>query len=162
MTTAANSRLAKDKPVTPARIRAFQQKIHTYYNSHGRDLPWRKTRDPYRILVSEIMLQQTQVDRVISKYKDFLALFPDFQSLAKARLKKLLGVWQGMGYNRILIVSVVPLPGCDVMSIGKPLRELTIHRTAGHRQVHSGRGFSVRFQQTGCVHGYEYQARVHS
>jgi A/G-specific adenine glycosylase len=88
------------KHVTPARLRAFRKKIYTYYETHGRDLPWRKTRIPYRILVSEIMLQQTQVDRVIDKYREFLIEFPDFRSLAKARLKKLLSVWQGMGYNR--------------------------------------------------------------
>ncbi len=94
------SRTKKTKPPTPARVRTFQTKIHTYYDSHGRDRPWRKTRNPYRILVSEIMLQQTQVDRVIDKYHEFLAAFPDLRSLAKARLKKLLRVWQGMGYNR--------------------------------------------------------------
>jgi len=99
-TDAAISRTKNNKLITPEQIRVFKKKIHTYYDSHGRDLPWRKTRDPYRILVSEIMLQQTQVDRVIDKYKDFLAAFPDCQSLAKARLKNLLGVWQGMGYNR--------------------------------------------------------------
>jgi len=99
-TDAVGSRIKKTKPPTPARVRAFQKKIHDYYGSHGRDLPWRKTRDPYRILISEIMLQQTQVDRVIDKYKEFLTAFPDFRSLATARLKKLLSVWQGMGYNR--------------------------------------------------------------
>jgi A/G-specific adenine glycosylase len=75
-------------------------KIYDHYELHGRDLPWRKTRNPYRILVSEIMLQQTQVERVIEKYAVFIKTFPDFRTLAKAPLKKLLTVWQGLGYNR--------------------------------------------------------------
>lgn len=86
--------------LTPSQIRAFQKKIHHHYRDHGRNLPWRRTRKPYRILISEIMLQQTQVERVLEKYKDFLAAFPDLSALAKAPLAKLLRVWQGMGYNR--------------------------------------------------------------
>jgi len=63
-------------------------------------MPWRETSDPYRILVSEIMLQQTQVQRVETKYKEFIAAFPAFPSLARAPLREVLRVWQGMGYNR--------------------------------------------------------------
>jgi A/G-specific adenine glycosylase len=88
------------KQPTPAQIRAFRRKIHGHYSRHGRDLPWRKKINPYRVLVSEIMLQQTQVERVIEKYKEFLAAFPDFPSLAKAPLPRLLKIWSGMGYNR--------------------------------------------------------------
>ncbi len=90
----------KAKKLTPAAVRAFRKKIYDHYRAQGRDLPWRKTRNPYRILVSEIMLQQTQVDRVLEKFKEFLAAFPDFPSLALAPLRTLLAVWQGMGYNR--------------------------------------------------------------
>jgi A/G-specific adenine glycosylase len=88
------------KRLAPAGVRAFQKKIYDHYEKHGRELPWRKTRDPYRILVSEIMLQQTQVERVVDKYPIFLAAFPGFFVLAKAPQKKLLTVWQGLGYNR--------------------------------------------------------------
>jgi A/G-specific adenine glycosylase len=63
-------------------------------------MPWRQTHDPYQILVSEIMLQQTQVQRVETKYQEFIAVFPDFPSLARAPLREVLRVWQGMGYNR--------------------------------------------------------------
>lgn len=63
-------------------------------------MPWRETRDPYHILVSEIMLQQTQVDRVAKKYPEFIAAFPTIQALAGAPLIKILRVWTGMGYNR--------------------------------------------------------------
>lgn len=65
-----------------------------------RDLPWRDTTDPYRILVSEVMLQQTQVARVLIKYPIFMSQFPNFKQLAQASIKDILQVWQGMGYNR--------------------------------------------------------------
>ncbi|MEK7103671.1 MAG: A/G-specific adenine glycosylase [Patescibacteria group bacterium] len=82
-------------------IRAFQRMIWRYYETHGRhDLPWRLTDNPYHILVSEVMLQQTQVSRVLVKYPEFLAIFPDVQALADATLSDILRVWQGMGYNR--------------------------------------------------------------
>ena len=83
-----------------AAVAAFRQLIRDYYSSHGRRLPWRETFDPYRILVSEIMLQQTQVDRVREKYREFLALFPGFGELARAELSQVLSVWQGLGYSR--------------------------------------------------------------
>ncbi|MBI2971613.1 MAG: winged helix-turn-helix transcriptional regulator [Candidatus Aenigmarchaeota archaeon] len=78
----------------------FRSSIWSYYRKQGRDLPWRRAREPYRILVSEIMLQQTQVDRVLKKYDEFLAAFPDFASLAAAPLRDVLKAWQGLGYNR--------------------------------------------------------------
>lgn len=69
------------------------------YAKTARSLPWRQTTDPYQIMVSEIMLQQTQVERVIPKYLHFLQLFPDIQSLAQADKTKLLTVRSGLGYN---------------------------------------------------------------
>ena len=86
--------------ILPLKIDKFRNTICDYYQRHGRKLPWRNTRDPYHILVSEIMLQQTQVGRVIDKYGQFLSAFPDFASLALAPLREVLSVWQGMGYNR--------------------------------------------------------------
>ena len=75
--------------------------ILDHHAAHGRhDLPWRKTHDPYRILVSEIMLQQTQVARVLHKYNEFLAAFPTVSDLAAAPTVSLLSVWKGLGYNR--------------------------------------------------------------
>ena len=71
-----------------------------WYRRHGRDLPWRRTHDPYAILVSEVMLQQTQVARVIPKYGEFLRRFPTPRALANARLRDVLAVWSGLGYNR--------------------------------------------------------------
>jgi A/G-specific adenine glycosylase len=82
-------------------ICSFQEKILDFYHKNGRhDLLWRKTRDPYHILVSEIMLQQTQVPRVTIKFPQFISAFPDVQSLADAPLADILAVWKGMGYNR--------------------------------------------------------------
>lgn len=82
------------------RVKNFRKKIYAYYKKHGRKLPWRETKDPYHILVSEIMLQQTQVDRVIDKYNQFIATFPTVTKLAKASVAAVLMTWQGLGYNR--------------------------------------------------------------
>lgn len=81
-------------------IQAFRELVLGYYEEHGRDLPWRRTRDPYAILVSEVMLQQTQVPRVIPKYEAFLGAFPDVETLALAQLAEVLAAWSGLGYNR--------------------------------------------------------------
>lgn len=85
-------------------LRIFQQTVWDYYHAHKRDLPWRTplhgALDPYHILVSEIMLQQTQVSRVVPKYRQFLALFPNIESLAAAELAEVLAAWSGLGYNR--------------------------------------------------------------
>jgi A/G-specific adenine glycosylase len=70
-----------------------------WYARHGRQLPWRCTRNPYRILISETMLQQTQVQRVLLKYPEFLQRFPTMRSLAKAPLRDVVMLWRGMGYN---------------------------------------------------------------
>lgn len=79
---------------------SFRRAVLAHFRAHGRDLPWRHTRDPYRILVSEFMLQQTQVPRVLPKYEEFLEAFPDMASLAAAPLSDVLRHWQGLGYNR--------------------------------------------------------------
>ncbi len=77
------------------------QIVKRYYKKHGRhDLPWRHTTDAYKIAVSEIMLQQTQVARVIEKYQEFLKKFPTLRALAKAPLSDVLRIWSGLGYNR--------------------------------------------------------------
>jgi A/G-specific adenine glycosylase len=86
--------------LSPEQIREFREEVYGYYRSYGRDLPWRNTGDPYRILVSEIMLQQTQVARVIAKYERFIRAFPDIESVACAPLRDILTLWQGLGYNR--------------------------------------------------------------
>ncbi len=82
-------------------VRKFRTMAYRFYRDNARDdLPWRNTDDPYHILVSEIMLQQTQIERVLNKYPLFITRYPDFPSLARARLRSLYVTWQGMGYNR--------------------------------------------------------------
>lgn len=81
-------------------VEHFRGIIHRHYRAHKREMPWRQTQDPYKILVSEIMLQQTQVERVLSKYGEFLTQFPNFSTLAQAPWPRVLAVWQGLGYNR--------------------------------------------------------------
>lgn len=81
-------------------ISLFRKMIYDHYLRERRPLPWRKTRNPYRILVSEIMLQQTQVGRVLDKYRLFIKAFPDFTALAEAPISDILNAWQGLGYNR--------------------------------------------------------------
>ncbi len=88
------------RKLTPAKVRKFREMIYGYYREHGRTMPWRLTHNPYHILVSEIMLQQTQVQRVLEKYASFLDAFPDFPALARAPLSEVLAAWQGLGYNR--------------------------------------------------------------
>ena len=85
-------------PLPPER-RRFRQRLLTWYRRHGRDLPWRKTDDPYHILVSEIMLQQTQVDRVLPKYTEWLDKYPSMHVLAAAPEREVTETWYPLGYN---------------------------------------------------------------
>jgi A/G-specific adenine glycosylase len=81
-------------------IEEFRREVWAFYAAHSRDLPWRRTFEPYAIMISEVMLQQTQVARVVPKYGDFLEAFPTVQALAAAKLADVLSAWQGLGYNR--------------------------------------------------------------
>jgi len=92
---AVTSALIPDRRV----CRRFQQKLLRWYAVHRRDLPWRRTEDPYHILVSEIMLQQTQVERVVPKYHEFLGRYPTFEDLARARPADVKRTWYPLGYN---------------------------------------------------------------
>src|SRR5579859_2915301 len=76
-----------------------QSSLLNWYTQEQRDLPWRTTNDPYAILVSEVMLQQTQVDRVLPKYKQFLATFPTLADLATAATADVISAWVPLGYN---------------------------------------------------------------
>lgn len=87
-------------PISQNKIIDFQEAVLAWYQREGRSLPWRQTTDPYCIMVSEIMLQQTQVLRVIPKYEAWLEKFPNVGSLANATGAEILGLWSGLGYNR--------------------------------------------------------------
>ena len=84
--------------VAPRRAREFSAALRKWFARNGRDLPWRRTRDPYRVLVSESMLQQTQVSRVVDYYDRFLARFPTLESLAGAPPRRVRESWEGLGY----------------------------------------------------------------
>lgn len=86
--------------LTASETRNFRALVYRHYATHGRLFPWRKESDPYRIMVSEVMLQQTQAPRVVKKYNAFIECFPTLQSLTRAPLSVVLKAWQGLGYNR--------------------------------------------------------------
>ena len=88
--------IAKGQP-TP---HAFQKFVLGYFKRSGRDFPWRETTDPYKILVSEVMLQQTQTERVVVKYAEFLKAFPTWKALSNATAAEVVKVWMGLGYYR--------------------------------------------------------------
>ena len=113
--------------------RDFRTRLHRWFRATGRDLPWRKTRDPYHVLVSELMLQQTQVVRVIPKYGQFLDTFPTLHDIARARPKRVTEAWSGLGYyararNLHALATVVTDRGRDAYAVLPPdaasLREL--------------------------------------
>ena len=94
------------RPSRPAGTGAFRRQVLAHYARHARGFPWRETRDPWAILVSEVMLQQTQTDRVLPKYLEWMARFPDPASLASAPLQEALALWSGLGYNRRALALV--------------------------------------------------------
>jgi len=108
-----------ERIVDAERARRFGTLLRRWFRANGRDLPWRNTRDPYRILVSELMLQQTQVSRVVPKYAEFLETFPTLHDIARARPKRVTEAWSGLGYyararNLHALAKVVTDRGRDV------------------------------------------------
>jgi len=92
-------RASTPQPPVPARRRWFRQRLLAWYRKNGRTLPWRTTDDPYHILVSEVMLQQTQVDRVLPKYEEWLTRYPSLDALAGADEADVVQTWRPLGYN---------------------------------------------------------------
>jgi A/G-specific adenine glycosylase len=87
-----------DAAIHPLDARQFGRLLRRWFRANGRDLPWRRTRDAYHILVSELMLQQTQVSRVVTRYGEFLDRFPTLHDVARARPKHVMEAWAGLGY----------------------------------------------------------------
>ncbi len=96
---ASRTRAVSSQFPAPRERAAFRRKLLAWYERYGRDLPWRQTRDPYRVLVSEIMLQQTQVDRVLPKYHEWLEKYPSLPALAAAPVEDAVATWYPLGYN---------------------------------------------------------------
>lgn len=99
-TLPARMSATRTAPLDPARVRRARRNLLRWYDAHQRDLPWRRTDDPYAIWVSEMMLQQTRVETVRERYGDFLARFPDIAALARADEQDVLKAWEGLGYYR--------------------------------------------------------------
>lgn len=95
-----NFDVRKNRSCPPARLRTVTNRLLVWYEAHARDLPWRRTRDPYAIWISEIMLQQTQVITVIPYWERWMKALPNVRSLARARPEKVLKLWEGLGYYR--------------------------------------------------------------
>ena len=91
-------RLPRAVRVPDAARRRFGRRLRAWFRANGRDLPWRRTRDPYRVLISELMLQQTQVARVLERYDGFLREFPTLDSVARSRPSRVMEAWSGLGY----------------------------------------------------------------
>lgn len=121
-------------PVPPLLKRKFRERLLKWYAQHGRDLPWRETTEPYEILVSEIMLQQTQVDRVLPKYREWLTKYPTMEDLAEAPLSEVRETWYPLGYN-IRPVRLHAIARESVASYGG-----TLPRDAEHLQAFKGIG----------------------
>lgn len=88
------------RQLSSGQVQVFRRRVYRYFKDHGRSFPWRNTTDPYCIFVSEVMLQQTQADRVVPYYTHFLTQFPDINTLAHASNRDVLNAWKGLGYNR--------------------------------------------------------------
>src|ERR1700693_4184972 len=86
------------KNLSPAQLRAFQKRLLRWFRGHKRDLPWRASRDPYRVWLAEVMLQQTRIAAVMPYYDRFLKSLPDVESLASAPIAEVLKLWSGLGY----------------------------------------------------------------
>jgi A/G-specific adenine glycosylase len=112
---ALTRRYHKTGTLSATGIRVFQKTILDHYLTNLRPMPWRTTKDPYAILVSEIMLQQTQVERVKIKFIEFLSAFPSISKLASAPLADVLRIWQGLGYNR----RAIALKRCAEEIVGR-------------------------------------------
>jgi A/G-specific adenine glycosylase len=110
-----------ERPEQVTRRNAAHERLLAWYSANGRDLPWRRTRDPYAILVSEVMLQQTQVDRVLPKYHEFLARFPTLAALAAAPAAEVIRAWAPLGYNvRAVRLRQIARQAVDVLGGALP------------------------------------------
>jgi A/G-specific adenine glycosylase len=115
----------------PCRAAGVQRALLPWYARQARDLPWRRTRDPYRIWASEVMLQQTRVETVLPYYQEFLRRFPDLATLAAAPLEAVLKTWEGLGYYRRARAFHAAAQGCVADYGGLPATHAEFHRLPG-------------------------------
>jgi A/G-specific adenine glycosylase len=138
-------------PATSER-RWFRRQLLSWYRRHGRSLPWRETRDPYRILVSEIMLQQTQVDRVLPKYHEWLGKYPTLEALAEADEHDVVRTWYPLGYNiRPRRLQAIAREAVDTYGGGLPDDQETLLSFKGIGEYTAGAVMSFAFGKRAAI-----------
>jgi A/G-specific adenine glycosylase len=138
-------------PLPPARQK-FRRRLLDWYRQNGRDLPWRQTSDPYHILVSEVMLQQTQVDRVLPKYHEWLAKYPSFQALADAPADEVNETWRPLGYNiRPRRLHAIARESVEKYGGELPSDEKTLRSFKGIGEYTAGAVMSFAFGQRAAI-----------
>ena len=146
---------------SPAARQRFRKALLSWYREHGRQLPWRETDDPYHILVSEVMLQQTQVDRVLPKYHEWLERFPTLEALAAAHEEDVTQTWRPLGYNirpkRLQMIAREAVARYDGALPSDEATLLSFKGSAGTRwgrfaasRSASARRFSTRMSLASC------------
>jgi A/G-specific adenine glycosylase len=142
---------ATSLPQPPAR-RRFRRILLSWYRANGRDLPWRRTSDPYHILVSEVMLQQTQVDRVLPKYHEWLEKYPSLEALASANVKDVTRTWRPLGYNiRPRRLQAIARESVDRYGGNLPSDEATLLSFKGIGAYTAGALRSFAFRQRAAI-----------
>jgi A/G-specific adenine glycosylase len=136
----------------PATRQWFRRRLLTWYRRNGRSLPWRTTRDPYRVLVSEIMLQQTQVDRVLPKYAEWLERYPTFEALASAPEDDVVRTWYPLGYNiRPRRLQAIARESVETYGGALPDDEATLRSFRGIGAYTAGAVMSFAFEKRAAI-----------
>jgi A/G-specific adenine glycosylase len=136
----------------PERRQWFRRRLLGWYRRNGRDLPWRKTSDPYHILVSEVMLQQTQVDRVLPKYEEWLSKYPSLHALAAAPVADVADTWRPLGYNvRPRRLHAIARESVDRFGGELPSDEDTLRSFQGIGEYTAGAVLSFAFGQRKAI-----------
>ena len=154
MAKGTHRRNRKRVPPLPASVSRqwFRRRLLEWYGRNGRDLPWRQTRDPYRILVSEVMLQQTQVDRVLPKYQEWLDKYPTLAALAAAPEADVSAAWRPLGYNiRPRRLHAIARESVDRYGGELPGDETTLRSFKGIGAYTAGAMLSFAFGQRAAI-----------
>jgi A/G-specific adenine glycosylase len=137
---------------SPAARRRFRTRLLRWYERHGRSLPWRETNDPYQILVSEVMLQQTQVDRVLPKYDEWLARYPTLPALAAAPEQDVVETWYPLGYNiRPRRLQAIAREAVERFDGTLPSEEATLRSFKGIGPYTAGAVLSFAFRKRAAI-----------
>jgi len=140
------------QPPAPVRRRWFRQRLLAWYRKNGRSLPWRTTDDPYHILVSEVMLQQTQVDRVLPKYEEWLTRYPSLDALAGADEADVVQTWRPLGYNiRPRRLQAIAREAVERYDGRLPSDEATLRSFKGIGPYTAGAIMSFAFRQRAAI-----------